>query len=1229
MKSFLLVAISALIIAFAGTNPPNSPTIDLSEEELLDLKKDTVNSFPAIMVKVQGDTVSAPLRMLELGIDVEVIGTMATTTMHMTFQNDSSRILEGMLYFPLDAEQTVSRFAMDIGGELREGVVVEKEEGRRVYEKIVRRNVDPGLLEWTKGNNFKARVYPIPANGTKSILIAYEQELKVIDGSPLYRLPLKFQEAVEKFNVKIKIHKQEFEPNLEINEIESLKFKKWEESYTAEASFSNYIPNKDLGFISPKQVEDQIIHIEKTEEGTNYFFAHIPMEIPSTDEFKPNTISIVWDASMSAEKRNFKKEYEFLAAYFKTLESVNVELITFSNDVNQKKQVFNVNKGNWEPLKQALEKVVYDGGTQLGALDFTSNNADLALFFTDGIANFGARKIITGKSPITCVNSKLPADHSYLKSIGLKTGGRYINLINKGVSESVSLMKNQPYQFISSEFVKGEGVEMYPSGSLNINGDFSFAGQLKSASGIVKLNFGANGKVEKSLEIELIPENMGSYSGMVRRMWAQKKLAELELDPEFNHEKIVSLGKEHSLVTRATSLIVLDRIEDYLDHGIEPPATLIAANEEDYKKHLAVIHEKETGALHIEQIVAKFEERKAWWEKKYAAYDSLLLIKKNVEKAINKVGADQSLWEEEYKQINKQIDDLVNKFDGEISEWEAMQIVFDTSKSQWSQVVKEYAKLSAQANQTHYVKKQAKVLNSLFSTWNTDFPTKSEEIQTSITKFHELIVLMQETLDFAETDQKKLAEDFKVFKTEIDALKLKEPCNRAEWRNKQDELLKLKDLWASILLTYETVGNKGEAYNYVSARKKELLAFFNSNNDKLNKDDKALKEFILSELASCPESDVQDEKNEIIEQMMNLITVAEDRLEDRYDMTTSHSMKIMEEMNASVGASADMAFTQDPLASINNPEEERSKNGKIEIKGWDPDTPYMRAVKAATKSARYSTYIQQKKKYGGTPSFYVDVANFFIVQKENELALKVLSNIAELETENHELLRILGYKLKECGFNKLAITVFEELKEMRGEEPQSYRDLGLVYSANGQYQEAVETLYQVVKRKWDRFNEVEMIALNELNVIVAKAQREGIRLNYKEVDNRLIKNMPVRLRVTLNWNADNTDMDLWVEEPAGEVCMYNHNRTATGGRMSRDFTNGYGPEEYLLKKALPGTYVIKAKYYGSSRQKVSGPVILSLQLFHDYGTDHEKMEEVTIELADAKEVITIGEFVLE
>ena len=113
-----------------------------------------------------------PLRMDELDIDVKVVANLAVTTISMNFHNDLDRVLEGRLNFPLGEGQTVSRFAMTVNGKLREGVVVEKAKGRQVFETIVRQGIDPGLLEWTKGNVFKARVYPIPAKGDKKIVIA-------------------------------------------------------------------------------------------------------------------------------------------------------------------------------------------------------------------------------------------------------------------------------------------------------------------------------------------------------------------------------------------------------------------------------------------------------------------------------------------------------------------------------------------------------------------------------------------------------------------------------------------------------------------------------------------------------------------------------------------------------------------------------------------------------------------------------------------------------------------------------------------------------------------------------------------------------------------------------------------------------------------------------------------------------------------------------------------------
>lgn len=67
------------------------------------------------------------IELQDLKIDVEVVGNIATTTFDMTFFNSGSRVLEGEFEFPLGEGQTVSRYALDIDGKLREGVVVEKE----------------------------------------------------------------------------------------------------------------------------------------------------------------------------------------------------------------------------------------------------------------------------------------------------------------------------------------------------------------------------------------------------------------------------------------------------------------------------------------------------------------------------------------------------------------------------------------------------------------------------------------------------------------------------------------------------------------------------------------------------------------------------------------------------------------------------------------------------------------------------------------------------------------------------------------------------------------------------------------------------------------------------------------------------------------------------------------------------------------------------------------------
>ena len=110
-------------------------------------------------------------------VSVEIRDQIARTTIEESFVNRTVSRLEGVFHFPLPQDASISGFGMWIGNELIEADVVEKQRAREIYETILRERRDPGLLEWTGGNIFKARVFPIEPHSEKRIKIVYTQVL--------------------------------------------------------------------------------------------------------------------------------------------------------------------------------------------------------------------------------------------------------------------------------------------------------------------------------------------------------------------------------------------------------------------------------------------------------------------------------------------------------------------------------------------------------------------------------------------------------------------------------------------------------------------------------------------------------------------------------------------------------------------------------------------------------------------------------------------------------------------------------------------------------------------------------------------------------------------------------------------------------------------------------------------------------------------------------------------
>ena len=129
------------------------------------------------------------LQLTSLSAQVVLEDPLAFTELHLVFHNPEDRVREGRFRITLPSGAVISRFAMKIDGRFQEGEVVELQAARQAYEDFLHRRQDPALLETEAGNEFSARVFPIPPRASKELIVSYSQER--VRASQPYRLPLR------------------------------------------------------------------------------------------------------------------------------------------------------------------------------------------------------------------------------------------------------------------------------------------------------------------------------------------------------------------------------------------------------------------------------------------------------------------------------------------------------------------------------------------------------------------------------------------------------------------------------------------------------------------------------------------------------------------------------------------------------------------------------------------------------------------------------------------------------------------------------------------------------------------------------------------------------------------------------------------------------------------------------------------------------------------------------
>jgi len=900
-----------------------------------------------------------PVILQEVKIETKILGNLASTTATYIFYNPGDRILEGTFTLPLPEGVSISGYALDINGSLRDAVPVPKERAKEIFESVEKRNIDPGIIEKVAGNNFRTRIYPITARGTRFIKITYNQELK--NSAADYQYFLSFANAVNipKFNLKVLVNESLTTPKITENPDGSFTFQKQGNQWIAEINKANFTPNENLKITIPKANEYSKVLLQKASGDKFYFAASVSTDFPVKEKSKSHKIAIIWDNSFSGSKRNHQKELDFLNAYFLENKDVAVSFVLLNN-ILEKTEEFTVSGGNWSALKNRIADLKYDGGTDFGALKEISGIEEY-LLFSDGISNFGDLTL-KFKKPVNSIVSTPTSDFNLLKLLASQSGGNFINLNELDTPSALKTYNKQPVIFLG--FKESADIqELFPNVGTVVNEPVNIFGISSPNLGKLTALFSVgNKKFEVPVDFNTAVK---VDNWPIVQFWAQRKINDLELNSTQNRDEIRNLSEQFGVVSKNTSLIVLDDVDDYVRYGIKPPQELLS----EYNK-IVSRNKKEI-----------LEKRKTLLSKSFDITRELV-----------------TWWNSEFKPVEK----------------------------------KQYPKISKQS--------------------------------------------------LAESANKDQLEDNAVYSNE--------------------------------------------------------------------------------EMARSTKS-----------------------------------------------------------------------TGKITLVDVESNQEYMKDFQTLQSAELiYQKYLENRAKYENQVTYYFDVSKLLFKKGDKVLSLKVLSTLAELDLENEELYKTIYYLLKQRGNYEKELWITQKILEWRPFDSQSHRDYALALIDNKKPQEALNVYKSMLYQEYTdeisvRDNGIEEILIMEINNILSQNKN----VDASKVDDRLKANLPVDIRIVINWNKDNTDIDLWVTDPRGEDCSYSHKSTEIGGRLSNDFTQGFGPEQFLLKKAIKGKYKIKTNFFGERQNILSGPttVMAEVYLYYSDGRQERKIAVFQSQKENKREndsKILIGEF---
>lgn len=259
----------------------------------------------------------------------------------------------------------------------------------------------------------------------------------------------------------------------------------------------------------------------------------------------------------------------------------------------------------------------------------------------------------------------------------------------------------------------------------------------------------------------------------------------------------------------------------------------------------------------------------------------------------------------------------------------------------------------------------------------------------------------------------------------------------------------------------------------------------------------------------------------------------------------------------------------------------------------------------------YGKYLELRSFNMGDPSFFMDCFQYFR-DKDQKLALRILSNIWETNPEDENIIKIMDLSARALGNLKVSEIANRRLNQLKPLAIQPFFTEAQLAREQGDWQKALDAF--LVLSKGGNYGSLEVSEIKksvdrEIKNLIFRNRAD---LNTSQIEERYFKNERMNVRLKLEWSDPKAEFHVQFVNPQNRYFDWEHTRESDAKRLQREVSLGYAMEEFEVYDDLKGEWQVNVNYLGNMDGNTAKPLVLLCSKYTDFGFPSQKRELIWI-----------------